>query len=122
MQSIAFDADGPETGAFLREYWRHAIVRKTLTPLHGVFRGYQTMLALYAFTKWAAKLTALRRGRPAATAADVRDAVRLIEQRFVLHARFADVFTLSPVLTLMADRLFRDPAFVRGAVLEPQHP
>jgi len=37
----------------------------------------------------------------------------------VLHARFADVFTLSPVLTLMADRLFRDPAFVRGAVLEP---
>jgi Fe-S-cluster containining protein len=121
VQSIAFDADAPETGAFLREYWRHVIVRKTLTPLHGVFRGYQTMLALYAFTKWAAKLTALRRGRPAVTAADVRDAVRLIEQRFVLHARFADVFTLSPVLTLMADRLFRDPAFVRGAVLEPQH-
>jgi len=52
----------------------------------------------------------------------VRDAVRLIEQRFVLHARFADVFTLSPVLTVMADRLFQDPAFVRGAVLEPERP
>jgi hypothetical protein len=37
----------------------------------------------------------------------------------VLHARFADVFALSPVLTLLADRLYRSPAFVRGAVLEP---
>ncbi len=119
VQAIAFDATDPAVSAFLREYWRHVVFRKTLTPLHGVFRGYQTMLALYAFTKWAAKLTARRRGRSRVTLDDARDAVRLIEQRFVLHARFADVFTLSPVLTLMADRLFRDPAFVRGAVLEP---
>jgi len=120
VQAVAFDAAAPEIGAFFREYWRHVVFRKTLTPLHGVFRGYQTMLALYAFTKWAAKLTALRRGRSAVALADVQDAVRLIEQRFVLHARFADVFTLSPVLTVMADRLFQDPAFVRGAVLEPE--
>ncbi len=119
VQAVTFDAAAPEIEPFLREYWRHVVVRKTLTPLHGVFRGYQTMLAVYAFMKWAAKLTALRRGRGAVTAGDVRDAVRLIEQRFVLHARFADVFTLSPMLTVMADRLFQDPAFVRGAVLEP---
>jgi len=122
VQAVRFDADAPDIEPFLREYWRHVVFRKTLTPLHGVFRGYQTMLALYAFTKWAAKLTARRRGRTAVAAADVRDAVRLIEQRFVLHARFADVFTLSPVLTVMADRLFQDPAFVRGAVLEPERP
>jgi hypothetical protein len=119
VQAVRFDATAPEVEPFLREYWRHVVFRKTLTPLHGVFRGYQTMLVLYAFTKWAAKLTALRRGRAAADAADVRDAVRLVEQRFVLHARFADVFALSPVLTLMADRLYQSPAFVRGAVLEP---
>ena len=122
MQTVRLDAGAPDIEPFLREYWRHVVFRKTLTPLHGVFRGYQTMLALYAFTKWAAKLTARRRGRTAVAAADVRDAVRLIEQRFVLHARFADVFTLSPVLTVMADRLFQDPAFVRGAVLEPERP
>jgi len=122
VQAVVFDAAAPEIGAFLREYWRHVIFRKTLTPLHGVFRGYQTMLALYAFTKWAAKLQALRGGRTAVTIGDVKEAVRLIEQRFVLHARFADVFTLSPALTVMADRLFQDPAFVRGAVLEPEHP
>ena len=122
VQAVGFDASAPEIGAFLREYWRHVVFRKTLTPLHGVFRGYQTMLALYAFTKWAAKLGALRGGRASVTIGDVKDAVRLIEQRFVLHARFADVFTLSPVLTVMADRLFQDPAFVRGAVLEPEHP
>jgi hypothetical protein len=119
VQAIVFDATEPALGAFLREYWSHVVFRKTLTPLHGVFRGYQTMLALYAFTKWAAKLAARRRGRARVTLEDAKDAVRLIEQRFVLHARFADVFTLSPVLTVMADRLFRDPAFVRGAVLEP---
>lgn len=119
VQAVAFDAAAPDVEPFLREYWRHVVFRKTLTPLHGVFRGYQTMLAVYAFMKWAAKLTALRRGRRAVTAADVREAVRLVEQRFVLHARFVDVFTLSPVLTVMADRLFQDPAFVRGAVLEP---
>ena len=119
VQAVRFDATAPDIDEFLREYWRHVIFRKTLTPLHGVFRGYQTMLVLYAFTKWAAKLTALRRGRDTVTLADVKDAVRLIEQRFVLHARFADVFALSPMLTVMADRLYQDPAFVRGAVLEP---
>jgi Fe-S-cluster containining protein len=120
VRAVAFDATAPDVEAFLREYWRHVVFRKTLTPLHGVFRGYQTMLAVYAFMKWAAKLAALRGGRRAVTAADVRDAVRLVEQRFVLHARFADVFALSPILTVMADRLFQDPAFVRGAVLEPE--
>jgi Fe-S-cluster containining protein len=119
VQAVRFDATAPDIEPFLREYWRHVVFRKTLTPLHGVFRGYQTMLALYAFMKWAAKLTALRGGRSAVTAGDVKDAVRLVEQRFVLHARFADVFALSPVLTIMADRLYQSPAFVRGAVLEP---
>lgn len=119
VQRVRFDTARPEIDGFLREYWSHVVVRKTLTPMHGVFRGYQTMLALYAFMKWAAKLTALRGGRSTVTAADIRGAVRLVEQRFVLHARFAELFTLSPVLTVMADRLYQQPAFVRGAVLEP---
>ena len=118
VNAVRFDATEPAIQGFLREYWRHVVFRKTLTPLHGVFRGYQTMLALYAFTRWAAKLTALRHGRSTVALDDVKDAVRLIEQRFVLHARFADIFSLSPVLTLMADRLYQDPAFVRWAALD----
>ena len=120
VQSVRFDTTPVEIDGFLREYWSHVVFRKTLTPMHGVFRGYQTMLVLYAFMKWAAKLSALRGGRPTAGATDVRDAVRLVEQRFVLHARFADVFSLSPVLTVMADRLYQQPSFVRAAALEPQ--
>jgi Fe-S-cluster containining protein len=119
VRAVAFDADHPAIGPFLREYWSHVVFRKTLTPMHGVFRGYQTMLALYAFMKWAARLAALRGGRRAAAPADARDAVRLVEQRFVLHARFADLYDLHPLLTAMADRLYRQPAFVRGAALEP---
>jgi Fe-S-cluster containining protein len=118
-QRVRFDPRHSEVDSFLREYWSHVIFRKTLTPMHGVFRGYQTMLTLYALMKWAAKLEALRRGRTGVEPADVREAVRLVEQRVVLHARFADVFALSPTLTLMADRVYRDPAFVRAAVLEP---
>ncbi|MGH7355842.1 MAG: YkgJ family cysteine cluster protein [Candidatus Rokuibacteriota bacterium] len=119
VRRVHFDADHPAIGPLLREYWSHVVFRKTLTPMHGVFRGYQTMLALYALMKWVAKLGALRAGRPTVAPADVRDAVRLVEQRFVLHARFADLFDLHPLLTAMADRLYRQPAFVRGAALEP---
>jgi hypothetical protein len=58
------------------------VFRKTLTPMHGVFRSYQTLLVLYAFMKWAAKLSALRGGRSVAAATEVRDAARVVEQRF----------------------------------------
>lgn len=119
VQAVRFDTTPVEIDGFLREYWRHVVFRKTLTPMHGVFRGYQTMLVLYAFMKWAAKLSALRGGRGIASATDVRDAVRVVEQRFVLHARFADIFSLSSILTVMADRLYQQPSFVRASALEP---
>lgn len=111
--------DSAAIDAFLREYWRHVVWRKTLTPMHGVFRGYHTLLALHAFTRWAAKVRAYRAGRPLADASDVKEAVRLVEQRFVLHSQFGNLFALSPVLTVLADRLFGQPSFVPLAVLDP---
>jgi hypothetical protein len=65
-------------------------------------------------------LTLGRRGRQGWDAAIGRigDLRRLVEQRFVLHARFGDLFAVSPVLTLLADRLFGAPGFVPAAVLE----
>jgi Fe-S-cluster containining protein len=121
VEAVRFTIDD-ETSAFLREYWRHVVARKTLTPMHGVFRGYHTMLTLYAFMKWIAKLRAHREGRLATTLDDTRAAVRLVEQRFVLHAQFARVFELSPVMTLLADRLYRERGFVPRVVLEPDDP
>jgi len=118
VQPVAFAADG-EIDGFLREYWSHVLFRKTLTPMHGVFRGYQTMLALYGFTKWVAKLHAARAGRARCDLTDLKEAVRLVEQRLIIHARFVDLFDVSPFLTALVDRLYRQPAFVRAAVLEP---
>ena len=118
VASVRFTIDA-ETTLFLRRYWRHVVARKTLTPMHGVFRGYHTMLTLYAFMKWAAKLFALRAGRAATTLDDTRAAVRLVEQRFVLHAQFARMFELSPVMTVLADRFYRERGFVPRMVLEP---
>lgn len=116
VDRVRFPADA-ETERFLRRYWTHVVFRKTLTPMHGVFRGYHTMLALHGFTRWAAKVIALRAQRDEATVDDVRDAVRLVEQRFVLHSQFGNVFSVSPVLTILADRLFGAPGFVPAAVL-----
>jgi lysine-N-methylase len=121
LERVRFTLDA-EITAFLREYWRHVVVRKTLTPMHGVFRGYHTMLTLYAFSRWMAKLHAHREGRVATTIDDVRSAVRLVEQRLVLHAQFARMFELSPVMTILADRLYRERGFVRRVVLEPADP
>ncbi|HYE90495.1 MAG TPA: YkgJ family cysteine cluster protein, partial [Terriglobales bacterium] len=120
VDAVRFALDDPDVVALLRRYWRHVVARKTLTPMHGVFRGYHTMLVLYAFARWVAKLLAHREGRTATTLADVQAAVRLVEQRFVLHAQFARLFELSPVFTLFADRQYRDSALVRRAVLEPE--
>ena len=119
VERVRFPIEDPEVAGFLREYWRHVVARKTLTPMHGVFRGYHTLLTLYAFTRWIARLRAHRDARAETTMEDVREAVRLVEQRFVLHAQFARVFELSPVLTLLADRLYRQRGFVRQVVLEP---
>jgi hypothetical protein len=116
---VRLPLDNPEMAGFLREYWRHVVARKTLTPMHGVFRGYHTLLTLHALTKWIARQRAYRDGRAETTMDDVREAVRLVEQRFVLHAQFARVFELSPVLTLLADRLYRQRGFVRQVVLDP---
>ncbi len=117
---VGFPLDDPAVTGFLREYWGHVVARKTLTPMHGVFRGYHTMLTLYAFMKWIAKLSAHRAGRTSTTIDDVWAAVRLVEQRFVLHAQFARLFELSPVLTLLVDRHQRERGFVPRVVLEPR--
>ena len=69
--------------------------------------------------KLAARLHAWRAGRPAATLGDVKEAVRLVERAFVLHARYTDLFRLTPMVTVMADRLYQQPSFVRTAALEP---
>ena len=120
IKNIRFMTKSTDIDNFLREYWTHVLFRKTLIPMHGVFRGYQTMLVLYGFMKWAAKLQAYHNGRKQADLEDIQDAVRLIEQRFILHAQFANIFVLSPVLTVMADRLYLHPKFVPSVVLEPQ--
>jgi hypothetical protein len=59
-----------------------------------------------------------RAGRPATALADVKEAVRLVERAFVLHARYTDLFRLTPMVTVLADRLYQQPSFVRTAALE----
>jgi Fe-S-cluster containining protein len=117
--AVRFDARAPGVDGFLREYWRHVIFRKTLTPMHGIFRGYQTLLALYSFMKLAARRHAQRAGRAGTVLTDVKDGVRLVERAFVLHARYTDLFRLTPMATVLADRLYQQPSFVRTACLEP---
>lgn len=118
--AVRFDVGAPGVEDFLREYWSHVVFRKTLTPMHGIFRGYQTLLALYSFMKLAARVHARRAGRAVTGIDDVKEAVRLVERAFVLHARYTDLFRLTPMVTVLTDRLYQQPSFVRTAVLEPR--
>ena len=117
VAQVGCDLARPDLDPFVRGYWRHVIFRKSVVPMHGVFRGYQTLLLLHAFLRWTARVHAWRRGAAEVALDDLREAVRLVEQRFVLHARFADLFEVSPVLTATADRLYRQPSFVRACAL-----
>jgi len=117
--AVRFEVSAPGVEDFLREYWSHVVFRKTLTPMHGVFRGYQTLLALFSFTKLAARVHARRAGRTVTGLGDVKEAVRLVERAFVLHARYTDLFRLTPMVTVLTDRLYQQPSFVRTAALEP---
>jgi Fe-S-cluster containining protein len=119
---VRVDTGAPGVDGFLREYWSHVVFRKTLVPMDGIFRGYQTLLALYSFMKLAARVRAWRAGRTTAALADVEEAVRLVERAFVLHARYTDLFRLTPIATVLADRLYQQPSFVRTASLEPAGP
>ena len=118
IRRIRFMTQNKDIDNFLREYWTHVIFRKSLTPMHGVFRGYQTLLVLYGLMKWIAKLQAFHNGRKQVNLDDIKDAVRIVEQRFILHAQFTEIFRLSSVLTIMADRLYLKPKFVPEVVLE----
>jgi len=115
---VRFDIRSPGVEDFLREYWSHVVFRKTLTPMHGIFRGYQTLLALYSFTKLAARVHARRAGRSVTTIGDVKEAVHLVERAFVLHARYTDLFRLTPAVAFLSDRIYQRPRFVRTAALE----
>lgn len=117
---VRVDVSAPGVEGFLREYWSHVVFRKTLVPMHGIFRGYQTLLALYSFMKLAARVHAWRAGRTTTALADLKEAVRLVERAFVLHARYTDLFRLTPIVTVLADRLYQQPSFVRTAALEPE--
>ncbi len=120
IKKIRFMTNNQDIDHFLREYWIHVLFRKTLTPMHGVFRGYQTLLVLYGFMKWSAKLQAHQNGRTQVNIEDIQEAIRMVEQRFILHAQFTNIFKLSTVLTAMIDRLYLHNTFVPGVVLEPQ--
>jgi hypothetical protein len=89
VQAVRFDTAPAAIDGFLREYWSHVVFRKTLTPMHGVFRGYQTMLVLYAFMKWAAKLSALRAGRSIAAAGALKRAVAAAREPRPRHRSLA---------------------------------
>jgi Fe-S-cluster containining protein len=118
--AVRVDTAAPGVDGFLREYWSHVVFRKTLVPMQGIFRGYQTLLAVYSFMKLAARVHAWRAGRTTAARVDIENAVRLVERSFVLHARYTDLFRLTPLVTVLADRLYHQPSFVRTAALEPE--
>ncbi|MCX7919630.1 MAG: YkgJ family cysteine cluster protein [bacterium] len=108
---IRFDIQSPELADYLRRYYTHMIFRKTLLPIHGVYRGYHTLLAVYALGKLIAKSAAAADNRAQVVLTDVQFASAKLDTQLVLHAQFSRLFTVSPYITLLIDRLYLQPYF-----------
>ncbi len=118
VNKIVFDDSIPEIDKFLKQYWCHVVFRKNLFTDLSVFRGYQSLLCFYGFLKWDSKVRAWRNGRSIVNFEDVQNSVKLLEQRFILHSQFQKVYSISPALSIVLDRLYMRKDFAPSVVLE----
>lgn len=111
IDKIKFDIQQPELTDFLRRYFTHIIFRKNLIPAHGIFRGYYTLLAFYGLGKLIAKATAAKDKRSQVGLLDLQTAAATLDTEIVLHSQFSRLFSISPYITLLVDRLSLQPQF-----------
>jgi Fe-S-cluster containining protein len=115
---IRFSDENSQIDDFLRKYWGHVIFRKNLLTILGVFRGYQTLICLYGMMKWLSQLEAYQHNHSEVTLEDIKESVKILEQKFILHSQFPKLFTLHPVLTQMLDRMYMRQSFAPSILLE----
>ncbi|MFB3895083.1 MAG: YkgJ family cysteine cluster protein [bacterium] len=111
LDKIEFDLTQPELNKYLRRYFSHVIFRKNLIPAHGVFRGYYTLLAFYGMGKLIAKASAAKHRRTRVELDDLQHAAATLDTEIVLHSQFSRLFTVSPYITLLVDRLYLQPQY-----------
>ncbi len=117
---VRYSDETPEVDDFLRKYWAHVIFRKSLLPSMGIFRGYQTLISLYGLMKWLAKVQAFRQNRNDVSLDDIKESVKILEQKYILHSQFSKLFTLHPILTQMLDRMYIRQSFAPSILLDNQ--
>jgi hypothetical protein len=100
-----------ELTAFQRRYFTHIIFRKNLIPAHGIFRGYYTLLAFYGLGKLIAKASAAKNNRDRVELSDLQSAAATLDTEIVLHTQFSRMFSVSPYITLLVDRLYLKPQY-----------
>jgi hypothetical protein len=111
LDRIEFDLLQPELAGYMRRYFSHIIFRKNLIPAHGVFRGYYTLLAFYGIGKLIAKASAAKHNRHQVELADLETAAATLDTEIVLHSQFSRLFSVSPYITLLVDRLYLQPQY-----------
>lgn len=111
LDKIEFDLTQPELSEYLRRYFSHVIFRKNLIPAHGIFRGYYTLLAFYGIGKLIAKASAAKQNRSKVELVDLQTAVSTLDTEIILHSQFSRLFSVSPYITLLVDRLYLQPQY-----------
>ena len=117
VTQLPIDYKSPHLQDFLKAYWSHVIFRKNLLPVFGVFRGFQILVMMYGFMAFSARCYAIKKGKTMADLEDFQDAVKVVEQRFILHSQFPKIFTMSRLLTTMTDQMCMKKDFVPSIVL-----
>jgi Fe-S-cluster containining protein len=111
LDKIKYDLEQLELTAFQRRYFTHIIFRKNLIPAHGIFRGYYTLLAFYGLGKLIAKASAAKNNRDRVELSDLQSAAATLDTEIVLHTQFSRMFSVSPYITLLVDRLYLKPQY-----------
>jgi hypothetical protein len=68
--------------------------------------------------KWLSQLEAYQHNHSEVTLEDIKESVKILEQKFILHSQFPKLFTLHPVLTQMLDRMYMRQSFAPSILLE----
>lgn len=104
------DLAAEETQDLLRRYFRHALTRKDLVRNSDIFLGYGYLVMTYGLIQWyAAFLRSVDQPDP------VR-ALALVEEHFIQHPEFNQVFLYHPAMANIIHYLFRKPNFAHTMV------
>ncbi len=119
LRDVRLDTMSDFFVAEVKKWVRKFISEKNLLCAGNIREGYHYLLTYYALMRWYAVGLAKERDSREISSEDIRQAIELVEQYYVFHPCFADLFTYYPVLSDIIDKTFAKKASAMSLVRLP---